>query len=120
MPGNSGEPDSCGEEASPAGTNVTPEVDGDRIIHGEDESGSLASGQGAAMATAIQRLLGDAIHIQAMGGSRKECRAFCRRGLANFEQFSADELALASRLLAAAIEASFLQLEEDLPAGESS
>ena len=61
------------------------------------------------MANVMQRLLSDALHIQAMGGSRSECRAFCRRGLASFEQFNAEEHALASRLLAAAIEGSFIQ-----------
>ena len=59
----------------------------------------------------MQRILGDAMHIQAMGGSRKECRAFSRRGLASYVQFSAEERAVASRLLAAAIEGSFQQAE---------
>ena len=83
----------------------------DGSSYGVENFGALAADHGTALASVMQRILGDAIHVQAIGGNRRECRAFCRRGLANYEQFSAEEHALASRLLAAAIEGSFKQAE---------
>ena len=102
------EPESCSGGATPADSGDRPAED-DGSSYGVENFGALAADHGTALARVMQRILGDAIHIQAMGGNRRECRAFCRRGLASYEQFSAVEHALASRLLAAAIDGSFKQ-----------